>query len=100
MVPTFAIESEMLTMKHILVYVLPLAAVVLARPGDGDKGEGKGCLTDQDAYAIIQTFTSFFEAGFDPAIAEQSLTDDFFEQSGGFNFITAQPVCVFTAWFS
>jgi hypothetical protein len=87
----------MLNMKHILVYVLPLAALVLARPGDGGGGEGNGCLTDQDAYAIIHTFISFFEAGFDPAIAEQSLTEDFFEQSGGFNFITAQPVCVFTA---
>ena len=68
------------------------ATVAISRPSDGGKGDEVCCLTDHDTYEIIHTFFSFFEAGFDPAVAEATLADDFFEQSGGFNFLTAQPV--------
>jgi len=78
--------------KRILLRLLLLTALVLTYPGGGGTNGDGGCLTDQEAYAIIQTWISFFQAGFDVAVAEQTLTEDFYEQSGGFNFITAQNV--------
>lgn len=82
----------MLSTKSILLHSLLLAGLVLANPSDGGTNEDAGCLTDQEAHAIIQTWISFFQAGFDPTVAQQVLSEDFYEQSGGFNFITAQNV--------
>lgn len=79
-------------LKSILLRLLLLIAFALAYPSNGGTSGDGGCLTDQEAYSIIRTWISFFEAGFDPALAEQTLTEDFYEQSGGFNFITAQDV--------
>ncbi|EON63029.1 hypothetical protein W97_02255 [Coniosporium apollinis CBS 100218] len=84
----------MLNIKSLLFYALTLAPLILAHPQDDGKGKGghkgKGYLTDREAYDIVQLFFSFFEAGFDPAVAERTLTEDFVEQSGGLNFPTGQ----------
>lgn len=89
-------SNKMLNIKRLLFYTLLLACLILAHPQDGSKGKGehkgKGCLTDREAYDIIQLFFSFFEAGFDPSVAERTLTEDFVEQSGGLNFLTGQNV--------
>lgn len=82
----------MLNIKSILLRALLLTALILAYPSYGGASGNEGCLTDQEAYAIIQKWVSLFQTGLDAAVIEQALTEDFYEQSGGFNFITAQNV--------
>ncbi|KAJ9654808.1 hypothetical protein H2201_008933 [Coniosporium apollinis] len=88
----------MLNLKSLLLYVILFATAILAHPGDeyDDKGKGKHCLTDREAYDVLQRWISFFQRGFDPAVAERTLTEDFIAQSGGLNFLTAKDATALT----
>lgn len=92
----------MLQLKTLLLYAILFATSILAYPGDqyDDKGKEKYCLTDREAYDIVQRWVSFFQRGFDPAVAERTLAEDFIAQSGGLNFLFGRDVrCAHTTYF-
>ncbi len=83
-------------MRQYLVCILSLLVLSLARPDDygrhKDRDKGKSCLTYQEANDLVQLLFSFTQPGFDPAVLEGRLTEDFIVQSGGFNFLSGQNV--------
>ncbi len=79
-------------MNHLLFFLsfLLLPFTILANPTpnndcDGDCN-GHGCLNDEQANKLLQTWISFF-VKIDPAVAERTLAPDFQYYSDSDNFL-------------
>jgi hypothetical protein len=75
------------------VFLLFLSVTVHAAPESGHhSGHDHHCISDQEAVDLIHTWFTFYQQGFDPKAAEETLTDDFQTFSASLNFIHAQNV--------